>query len=119
MGEKEYRGIFCSMYPVSNYETGDFETYAGVNTYRSSVDAVNLKEISQYLDVALQEESTISYIFLGLEPTEIWTTSKCEEKIWDENLQQYLFSYIEANSDVTFQVMLPSPSMSYCGPCPL
>ena len=113
LGEKEYRGIFCSMYPVSNYETGDFETYAGVNTYRSSVDAVNLKEISQYLDVALQEESTISYIFLGLEPTEIWTTSKCEEKIWDENLQQYLFSYIEANSDVTFQVMLPSPSMSY------
>ena len=108
-----YKGIFCSMYPITNYAAKDFETYAGVKTYKSSVDTTNLKEISRYLDVALTEESQLTHVFIGLEPDEIWKSVKKKDSKWEENWKEYLLSYIEANEDITFQVMLPSPPMEY------
>ena len=108
-----YKGIFCSMYPIANYAAEDFETYAGVKTYKSSVKAADLEEISRYLDVVLDEESQVTHIFLGLDPYMVWETAKKNDSEWEENWKNYLLSYVEANTDVTFQVMLPSPSMEY------
>ena len=107
-----YKGIFCSMYPITNYMAGDFETYAGVKTYKSSVKAEGLKEISQYLDAALDEDSQVTHVFLGLEPYKIWESAKRKDTKWEENWQKYLISYITENTDVTFQIMLPYLSMA-------
>ena len=109
----EYSGIFCSMYPISNYEATDFETYVGVKTYQSSVEAVDLEEVAQYLEVALQKETQVSHIFLGLEPSEIMASSKGKADKWNENINQYLSSYIEENPDVAFRIMLPNFSKDY------
>lgn len=107
-----YKGIFCSMYPITNYMAGDFETYAGVKTYKSSVKAEGLKEISQYLDAVLDEDSQVTHVFLGLEPYKIWESAKRKDTKWEENWQKYLISYITENTDVTFQIMLPYLSMA-------
>lgn len=108
-----YDSVFFSMYPIDNYSEEDFFTYRGLTTPISSYVFSDLAEIPEFLDTALISDNNLSTVYLGLDPYAIWTTSKENQNNWDADLSQYLISYIDAYPEITFEVLLPYPSMEY------
>lgn len=110
----EYEGVFFSMYPINNYKEADFSKYVGVDTYVEKDVIPNYFEMSECLEIVLEEGMTDkTHIFLGLSPSSIYEMPTSVNEGWDEELSKMLLPYIRNHQEVTFQIILPNPSLEY------
>ncbi len=102
-----YNGVFCSMYPIETYQEEDFTTYRGVTTMKVKCDASHTNDIADYLQTAFASGNSVSNVYLGLDPAEIWADSHKSQDRWAENISLHLEAFITAHPDTTFEILLP------------
>lgn len=108
-----YNSIFCSMYSIEHFEQEDFTTYRGVNTLKLETPLRNTTDLGEYLNAAFSSDNSVELIYLGLDPAQIWDS--CHKKIdqWNTSITEDIISYATAYTDVTFEILLPAPPLTY------
>ncbi len=101
----EYNSIFCSMYSIEHFAQEDFATYRGYNTLKLDTLLHNTADIERYLSSAFHSGNPIEGIYLGLDPAEMENISS--------NILHHITPYVLTHSEVTFEVLLPAPSLAY------
>ncbi len=109
----EYNSIFCSMYSIENFAQADFLTYRGLNTIKLDNKLRNTSDLNEYLAAAFSSQNSIDTIYLGLDPAQIWSSSRKNTDKWNTSLQEDILSCVTAHPEVTFEVLLPAPSLAY------
>lgn len=112
LSEESYNAVFISMYSTEGYLPEDFAFYRGVQTLVLDSGPTKLRTLSDYIDAAFASSNEIEIMYLGLDPAAIWDSCLHREKLWNERLES-VFAYMDTHTDVTFEVMLPYPSLSY------
>lgn len=112
LSQESYSGAFLAMYDISNYSEEDFGTYRGVPSVKAEYAFQTWWELSKYLTIILSSENTVTNVYLGLDPVRLWERSDGGEK-WTDDLGRYLTPYLEARPDVTYEILLPAPSLWY------
>lgn len=108
-----YNGIFCSMYPIDNFSEEDFSTYRGIQTILPKATIQNLGHLEQYMQAALSSGNFIDTIYLGLDPEQIWNSSGKNMVTWAESLNTHVLAMVSSHPEITFEILLPSPSLTY------
>lgn len=112
LSDENYNAFFASMYSTEGYLSTDFMTYRGIRTLVLDSGAARLRTLTDYIDAAFASPNEIETIYLGLDPAALWDACLHSEKLWDRQLASFL-SRVDAHTDVTFEIMLPYPSLSY------
>ena len=110
---EEYNAVFFSMYDISGYKEEDFLTYRGLETICLESRLKNFTDITRCFDRIWQSNRTVETIYLGIDPVQLLEKSSGKEHIWMENMNAYLGSIIQQHPEVTFEILLPSPHISY------
>lgn len=113
LATEEYNSIFCSMYPIDNFAETDFLTYRGVNTVKLSTTLQNTEDVSSYISSAFASGNPIEIIYLGLDPAQLWSSVHKDTTKWDLALTGDIIAHATAHPEVTFEVLLPAPSLDY------
>lgn len=113
LSTQEYNSIFCSMYSIENFAQEDFVTYRGFHTLKLSAVLRNTSDLKDYLSAAFSSGNSIENIYLGLDPEQIWTSSRKNINKWNSSVNEDILAYASAYPDVTFEVLLPAPSLEY------
>lgn len=113
LSNEKYNSIFCSLYSLENFSEEDFLTYRGFNTLKLENTLRNTADISEYLETAFDSGNTIENIYLGLDPVQIWSSARKKTDKWNTSISEDILSYASAHPEVTFEVLLPSPSLEY------
>lgn len=113
LSSQEYAGVFCSMYPITNFNQEDFTTYRGLNTLKAENTLRCTSDVGKYLATAFDSGNAIENIYLGLDPAGIWNSCFRRESIWTRWLSEDILIYTTAHPDVTFEILLPAPSLEY------
>lgn len=108
LSKMNYEGAFISMYDISCYSEEDFVTYRGIVTVKAKQPIERWNNLSRYLDRIFSSQNTVTNVYLGLDPAVLWERSQKREEKWEDNLAQYLTSYITARQDVSFEILLPT-----------
>lgn len=108
-----YDGIFCTMFPLEYYSSEAFSYYCGLDilTFHSSLR--NTSDVSKYLSGAFASGNEIKKVYIGLEPNQIWKSSRRSVDKWNTTVYEDILSYAVSYPDTSFEVFLPSPSMEY------
>lgn len=109
----EYNSIFCSLYSIENFNEEDFLTYRGFHTLQLENILRDTADISEYLETAFASGNTIENIYLGLDPVQMWSSSRKNTDKWNTSISEDILSYASAHPEVTFEVLLPAPSLEY------
>ncbi len=110
---EEYNAVFLSMFSIDNYQQEDFATYRGIDTLKINAVAKNTNAVAEYMEAALGSDNDITNIYLGLDPSVIWSRSHKKVSRWDENINTHILSYISAHPNITFEILLPNPRLEY------
>lgn len=110
---ESYNGIFTSMYNIETFNEEDFTIYRGLEILKTSYVHKNTSEIAEYLNEVLQTGNHITNVYLGLDPARIWSSSHKKIDKWNKNLEEDIIYYISSYPEVTFEVMLPFPEITY------
>ncbi len=112
LSHNSYDSIFVSMYPIENYTSDAFLTFRGLNTYVSKHPARTVTELLFYLDTALQSDNTVSTVYIGLDPYILYQKGHTTEVEMAAAMSD-IFDYIIQYPNITFEILLPAPSMDY------
>ncbi len=110
---ENYDGIFTAMYNIEPFSEEDFTVYRGLKILKTSYVHENTSDIAEYLEKALQSDNPITNVYLGVDPACIWYASKEKVERWNQNLDQDLLCFISAYPEVSFEVMLAFPQLTY------
>ena len=113
LSTESYNAVFLSMMPTQTYKEEDFTTYRGINTLKVNAVAKNTQDVAEYLNAAFSSGNDITNLYLGLDPSLIWSSSHKKRARWDENISSDLLAYISAYPDITFEILLPNPNQTY------
>lgn len=111
LGAESYNSVFFSMYDITNYKEEDFVIYRGLQTIVAEHIITGLPQLSSYLGQTLNSDNEISTVYIGFDPYLTYSKSFKKDEIWKENLQEHLFSHIQNHPEVTFEILLPYPSL--------
>ena len=109
LSSEQYDSVFLSMHSIQNYKVQDFLHIRGTQTVIGAHKILSMKELAEYLKCVFASDNTVTNIFLSLDPYLI----KDIQKENSESLYQGLYSYMEAYPDVSFEIILPYPSLDY------
>ncbi len=109
----EYNSIFCSLYSIENFAEEDFLTYRGFHTVKLDTTLRSTADVSEYLEAAFASGNTIENIYLGLDPVQIWNSSRKNTEKWTASINEDILFHASAHPEVTFEVLLPAPSLEY------
>lgn len=113
LSSAEYNSIFCSLYSIENFDEEDFLTYRGFRTLKLDNTLRDTADINEYLKTAFASGNTIENIYLGLDPVQMWSASRKDTDKWSASISKDILSYASAHPEVTFEVLLPAPSLEY------
>ncbi len=113
LSSADYNSVFCAMYSIENFAQEDFVTYRGFNTLKLDNKLRKTADLSDYLEAAFASENIIETIYLGLDPAQIWDSCGHNPQTWSEHLNEDIFPYFSAHTDITFEILLPAPSLEY------
>lgn len=99
IASENYDTVFLSMFPINNYEEGDFKHYRNQTTLKTSYCIPNFRTLQSYLKRIAESGNTVTTIYLGVEPNSISAVK--------------LHSLLQKYVSVQFQVILPYASMDY------
>lgn len=109
----EYNSIFCSMYSIENFAQEDFITYRGVNTLKLPTVLRSTGDMGEYLTAAFDSGNSVEIVYLGLDPAQIWSSVGKKIDKWNSALTEDIMAYATAHPEVTFEILLPAPSLNY------
>lgn len=110
---ESYNGAFLAMYDVSTYNEGDFAAFRGVPTLKADYMLKSWKDLTKYMTKVFSSHNTVTNVYLGLDPVIMWNQSRNDNVKLKENLEKYLTPYVSARTDVSFEILLPCPSLQY------
>lgn len=108
-----YDSVFLSMHSASAYSPEDFATYHALSTLISSHEIRDMEELRRYMDTIFSSGNTLGNLFLLLDPEMIWDSCGRDDSRWDRELRRGLFSFAAAHPDISFDILLPYPSLAY------
>lgn len=107
-----YNSAFISMYSIENYSEETFKTFRGLDVNIISHRAQNISEIITYLDMIFDSGNTINTVYIGLDPYVFYSGENSTEEDMAEEMRD-LLNYFTLYPNVTFEILLPSPSIDY------
>ena len=110
---QEYSAVFFSMYDISHFAEEDFAHYRGLQTIKLQSEIGSFKELSKCVGLVLESPQSVNTVYMGIDPVQLWKKSSGKEQKWLENMTKYLGTVIEQNPDISFEILLPSPYISY------
>lgn len=110
---ESYSGAFLATYDVSTYSEEDFTTFRGVPTLKADYTIKSWRDLSKYMTEIFSSQNVITNVYLGLDPEIMWNSSRRDNIKLTENVEKYLAPYVSARPDVSFEILLPSPSLEY------
>lgn len=113
LSEESYESVLLSMHSTESFSEEDFAYFRGLDTLVASHAILDTSELSQYLDSILNSGNPVTNLYLCLDPELLWTTSGQNETRWNSRLEAGLYSYVEANPDISFEILLPYPYIDY------
>lgn len=111
--DESYESVLLSMHSPAGFSEEDFVFYRGLDTLIASHALLTTGEFSAYFDCILGSGNPVNHIYLCLDPELLWLDAYKRSSQWDRRLQKNLYSYIEAHSEITFEIMLPYPYIDY------
>lgn len=108
-----YDSVLISMHSAEPFSEEDFAFYRGLDTAVASHTLMNTVELSAYLDCILQSGNNLTNIYLCLDPELLWINALGRSENWERILTAGLYSYINANPGISFEILLPYPFISY------
>lgn len=108
-----YESVLISMHSTEPFREEDFAFFRGLDTVIASHTLLNTRELSEYLDCILRSENDISCIYLCLDPELLWINALGRMDNWQRSLTADLYSCINANPGISFEILLPYPYISY------
>lgn len=111
LNTETYNSVFFSMYDVGNYKEEDFITYRGLQTIIAGNVITSLPGLSSYLEQAFHSGNELNTVYIGFDPYLTYTKSLKKDSFWKESLQKYLFQHIANHPEITFEILLPYPSL--------
>ena len=112
LSNSSYDSVFISMYSVENYSSEAFFKFRGLNTYIGEHPARTVSELSLYVKTALQSDNAVNTVYIGLDPYILYQKG-CTGEVEMAAAMSDIFDFIIQYPDVTFEILLPSPSMDY------
>lgn len=109
----EYNSIFCSLYSIENFSEEDFLTYRGFNTLKLENTLRDTADLNEYLETAFASGNPIENIYLGLDPVQMWSSSRKNADRWNTSVSEDILSHASDHPEVTFEILLPAPSLEY------
>lgn len=103
--------FFVSMHSLESYAEEDFHFFKGVDVCFAEYEIQNLRQLSRFLYVLYHVENCFERAYLDLDPVMLLRNS--EETVWGERFKELLFGYIEEHPEMTFEVVLSSPSLQH------
>lgn len=113
IAEENYNSVMISMRSTEGINEEDFSYYRAMDAFIASHKILNTKELSQYLESILNSGNQVTTICVGLDPEYLWIDAGQKESRWNEKLEKSLFSYVEQNPDISFEISLPNPYIDY------
>lgn len=108
-----YDSILISMHSSEPFSEEDFASLCGLDTVVASHTLMNTEELSEYLDCILGSGNTLSNVYLCLDPELLWINALEKTENWEHSLTAGLYSYINDNPGISFEILLPYPHISY------
>lgn len=113
LSEETYNSVFLTMHSAESFSEEDFASIRGLDTVVASHSILNTKELSQYLICILNSGNTVTNLHFCLDPELLWAEAGGKADKWTRCLSEGLYSYVEKYPDVTFEILLPYPSLDY------
>lgn len=113
LAAESYESVLLSMHSTAGFSEEDFKYYRGLDTLITSHALLSAEELSSYLNCILGSGNPINHIYLCLDPELLWADARKQSSRWDSLLRKNLYRYIEENSDITFEILLPYPYIHY------
>lgn len=110
---ENYNGAFFAMYDVSAYNEDDFAAFRGIPTMKADYTIKGWRDLSKFMTGIFSSQNTVTNVYLGLDPAIMWDMSRKDSVKLKENLEKYLAPYVSARPDVSFEILLPYPSLQY------
>lgn len=105
LSQETYDSAFISMYPIDGFSSDSFLKYCGLNTYVTSHTARTISELNFYMNLIFASENAINTVYIGLCPPD------AEDDVAMAKALEDILSYISAYPTITFEILLPAPSM--------
>ncbi len=109
---ESYDSVFISMYSIENYSPEVFKEYRGLNTNIATHTIKDMDELIEYLDAIFASNNSIDTIYIGLDPYKFYTPDNATSSAFTEQIDA-LPDYMIDHPNVTFEILLPSPSIDY------
>ena len=109
----KYQSVFLSMYDIHNFSQEDFTTYRGISTLKLNYSFPTAAQVNEAVDTAFSSGNTLTNIYLGLEPYLLWESEGNDILKVREAFENGWFSYVDTFPQISFEVLLPFPSMDY------
>lgn len=113
LSDESYESVLLSMHSSAGFSEEDFVSFRGLDTLVTSHALLGTEELSAYLDCILSSGNPVSHIYLCLDPELLWLDARKNSSQWNLRLQENLYNYIEAHSEITFEILLPYPYIEY------
>lgn len=113
LSEETYESVLISMHSAEPFSEEDFALFRGLDTVVASHTLMNTGELSEYLDCILSSGNDISCVYLCLDPGLLWINALGKMNCWQHSLTSGLYSYIDANPGISFEILLPYPYISF------
>lgn len=113
LSTETYESVLLSMHSAEPFSEEDFAFFRGLDTVVASHTLMNTGELSEYLDCILRSGNSISHVFLCLDPGLLWINALGKMDCWQYSLTSGLYSYIDANPGISFEILLPYPCINF------
>lgn len=111
--QEHYDSVFLSMHSTQEFSEEDFVTFRGVQTIIGTHKIRSLEELGEYFNCIIASDNEISEVYLALDPFLIWTSCRKRPEVWAEKFHQFLYSYMENYPEITYEILLPYPSLAH------
>lgn len=112
LSDSDYTSVFLSMYNTSPFPAEAFSVNRGVPTLKPDYCFRNVKDLNAALQTVFCSGNHMTNVFLGLDPFS-FTQSVSNPPDFDALLENGLLNLIDANPEVSFDVLFSFPSMDF------
>lgn len=109
----EYEGVFCTMISDPAFSEEDFLTYRGLKIVKSSNLLKSFEDIFSMTQTVFQYNPGVQNVYLEIDPMTLWEDVNRRTDKWAERMEQYVLDTMRQQSNTIFEILLPSPKITY------
>ncbi len=107
-----YEAVFCTMDGTFYFSEQEFLEYRGLKVVKPAKKLENLTHIKQMTELVNEKSESLTTVYLQINPMQLYR-SLGEEMQWQEMLEACMVTPIQENVDVTYEILLSYPALSY------